>query len=213
MTFMSIDDVQDVHVDSYLSLDGQLAFLSCFGTDTFIQELLAKMSTSKDQGGFGGSTMTFYGQGGSAHPVGLAKDHDLERRSTCMPPQSVFSTRLVHLQLFDPVLIRPDKAARRAALIRRNAGEEAWSADQLWTLVRETMPLPLLDEWQADLIDAFWRQGWLREHPGFNVEGIILSLAEVPIDEWMTAWLQQRSAADSYASAVSVLSSSASPRH
>lgn len=187
--FQRIEQIDDVYVDGLLVHADRLAFVSFFGTDTRCQEILAKMSLKPTENGFLGSTLTFLGDGGVATPAFVSHARQLEARKGHMPADGLFSDRLCHVMIYDPVLTCPDRSSRCGALIKRG-DERTFEVDQLWTLVTETVPLPLLDEWREPLLDAFFAEGWFTEIEGFGLSAVWLDLAHVALDDWMSAWLR-----------------------
>ena len=70
---------------------------------------------------------------------------------------------MVNLWLFDRRCVKPDKAnASALALLPRMVSNHT---ERLWTLVRETCPLPLLDHWRDDVLTLLRSRDMLTRLP------------------------------------------------
>lgn len=70
---------------------------------------------------------------------------------------------MVHLWLFDRRCVQPDKANASALALIPKA--DAASTERLWTLVRQTCPLPLLDHWRDTVLELLSAHAMLSRLP------------------------------------------------
>jgi len=154
-----IKEVADVFVDACVrDEEGRLLFLSCFGRDTAIQQLFAAFYLKPTEGGL--EVFHLAEPSAGAHTAGEAvrvrSAEGLQKLAGRLPRENVFGN-LAHTWIYDPVIVRPDRAARTAWVI-----DPAHSAEtkpeavlsRVWEVFKLLSPVPLLDEWQPTLMKA-----------------------------------------------------------
>lgn len=143
-----IDECPDIMADACVGDEtGDLVFLSIWARDTAIQQFLARLTLGRDEQGLE-QFHVITDQGGSA-PVFISDLDRLEKRMTRAYRRTLFGS-LSNVWLFDRRCIHPDKVnASAIALLPRDSLHRH---DRLWTLVRDTCPLPLLDHWREPVL-------------------------------------------------------------
>ena len=153
-----IKELADLYADACVRNEaGQLLFLSVFGRDTSVQQLLASFTLGAKEGGL---TQFKLQAAGVADQLVLIGDAGrLEKLTGRLPRQNLFGN-LTHAWIFDPALVVPDRANR---IVWRVFGEprdpdsmeqrERYTAE-LWATLRQLMPVPLLDHWRAPVLHA-----------------------------------------------------------
>jgi hypothetical protein len=164
---------------------GQLLFLSVFGRDTSIQQLLASFALGAKENGITQFKLHVHGAADELVLIGDASR--LEKLTGRLPRQNLFGN-LTHAWIFDPALVVPDRANR---LVWRLFGEsrnphspeqrERFTAE-LWATLRQLMPVPLLEHWREPVLrEAAEHVAWF-EHfgpgPIGRVTGYKLELPE-----------------------------------
>lgn len=153
-----IEECPDLYVDACACDDQRnLVFISIWGRDTAVQELLARLTLGTAEGGLDQFHVL---QDGHARPV-FVNDELLQKRTTREYRATLFGSML-HVWLFDYRCTQPDQANHFAyALKQRSAPRES-----LWPLVKETCPLPLLDHWQQPVMQLLDQHEMLTQLPG-----------------------------------------------
>lgn len=156
-----IDECPDLMADGCIGDEnGNLVFLSIWARDTAVQEFLARLTLGRDEQGLD-QFHVITEQGGSV-PVFVGNVESLEKRSTRAYRRTLFGS-LANVWLFDRRCVRPDKAnASALALLPR---ESPHRLDRLWSLVRDTCPLPLLDHWRDIVLDLLQARSMLTRLP------------------------------------------------
>ena len=132
---------------------GQLMFLSLYGRDTAIQQLLAAFTLKVGEGGLDG----FHLQDpvGESHRVHVGNADRLEKFTGKLPRENLFGN-LVHLWLYDPILTRPDRSNRVAWVLVEGVDDPSARTEAIWLrsweLYRLLSPVPLLDTWQTPVL-------------------------------------------------------------
>lgn len=154
-----IKEVADVFVDACVRDDeGRVLFLSCFGRDTAIQQLFAAFYLKVSEGGLEAFQLLEPNAGASdaGQPVRVGSADRLQKTSGRLPRENVFGN-LAHTWIYDPVIVRPDRATRTAWVLDPQQGAET-KPDQVlsrvWEVFKLLSPVPLLDEWQPTLMKA-----------------------------------------------------------
>lgn len=151
-SLFSIREFADVFVDAAVrDTNGDLAFLSMYGRDTVILQFLASFSLPTGQGGRRDFTLV---RSHEQHCIALPEPEKLQKLTGRLPRNTLFGN-LTHTWLYGEGVIKPDRANRRALLLRHDESEsvEAFD-DRIWLLLRELCPVPLLDHWRWPLMAA-----------------------------------------------------------
>ena len=160
-TLYRIDECPDVMADACVGDDqGNLIFLSIWARDTAVQQFLARLTLGHDEQGLD-QFHVITDEGGSV-PVLVGSVDRLEKRMTRAYRRTLFGS-LSNVWLFDRCCIKPDKAnASALALLPKGSVHRL---DRLWTLVRETCPLPLLDHWRETVLELLQTREMLTRLP------------------------------------------------
>jgi len=173
----SIDECPDLMADACLCEEQRnLIFLSIWGRDTAVQELLARLTLGSQKDGL--ERFHLIAEEHLSIPVVVGNVDRFEKRTTRAFRRTLFGS-MVHVWLFDKRCTKADKANGTAlAILPKGAADRA---RRLWTLVQETCPLPLLDHWHDTVMTLLQSQAMLTplDFALGPVEGYRLSL-DVP---------------------------------
>ncbi|MBF4067516.1 hypothetical protein LRP79_00160 [Burkholderia pseudomallei] len=160
-TLLSIDECPDLMADACVGDDhGELVFLSVWARDTAIQAFLARLTLDPDEQGL--DQFHIVTDQGASVPVVVGNVERLDKRSTRAFRRTLFGS-LVNLWLFDKRCVKPDKAnATALALLPRTTESRT---ERLWSLVRDTCPLPLLDHWHDTVLELLTHGDMLTRLP------------------------------------------------
>lgn len=159
-----IQQVSDVHVDACVRNEaGQLMFLSAFGRDTAIKELMARMELGTGDN-HSLSELTLKGtcdHAGESHAVMVGDPKRLDKHTGRLPKRKLFGN-MTHVWIYDPAIREPDKGSRTAWLIDRVvSGEtETFNLDireRIWATIGQLASIPLLPHWRDTVLQAVWR--------------------------------------------------------
>ncbi|MPZ47699.1 MAG: hypothetical protein GEV05_30970 [Betaproteobacteria bacterium] len=156
-----IDECPDLMADGCIGDEhGNLVFLSAWARDTAVQEFLARLTLGRAERGL--DQFHLVTDQGASIPVFVGCTENLEKRTTRAFRRTLFGS-MVHLWLFDRRCVRPDRAnASALALLPKAVSDHT---ERLWTLVRETCPLPLLDHWRDAVLDLLQSRQMLTRLP------------------------------------------------
>ena len=159
-----IQQVSDVFVDACVRNEsGQLMFLSAFGRDTAIKELMARMELGAGDN-HSLAELTLKGtcdHAGESHAVMVGDPKRLDKHTGRLPKRKLFGN-MTHVWIFDPAIREPDKGSRTAWLIDRvvSGATEASSLDireRIWATIGQLASIPLLPHWRDTVLKAVWR--------------------------------------------------------
>lgn len=154
-----INEVADVFVDGCVrDENGTLLFLSCFGRDTAIQQLFAAFYLRPSEGGVDYFHLRKPDAQSSEYGdlVRIGNADALQKLSGRLPRENVFGN-LAHTWIYDPVIVRPDRATRTGWVIDPDGEGKADPErveDRVWDVFRLISPVPLLDHWRPKLMEA-----------------------------------------------------------
>ena len=156
-----IDECIDLMADGCVGDEhGNLVFLSAWARDTAVQEFLARLTLGRSEQGL--DQFHLVTDQGASIPVFVGNTDNLEKRTTRAFRRTLFGS-MVHLWLYDRRCVKPDKAnASALALLPKAVSDHT---ERLWTLTRETCPLPLLDHWRDAVLDLLQSREMLTRLP------------------------------------------------
>lgn len=161
-TLLTLTDVPNIMADGYLCDERRsLLFLSVWGRDTAVQELLGRLSLKNDEGL---SQLTLTDDALHEHLLFPGDTDNLDKR-TSRHQRTRFGT-LIHLWLFDKRCLMPDRANGQAFMLLP-PDDPHWH-DRAWALLRETTSLPLLDHWQERVLAYLDTTQMLTQVHGFG---------------------------------------------
>jgi hypothetical protein len=148
-----LHEQSDVFVDACVSDHrAQLLFISVFGRDTSIQQLMARIHQRVNQGGVDHLSVASTMQGRPLLRVLVGDPLRLDK-VTGRCPKNLLLGNLLHAWIFDPCVLQLDQANGCGWLL--DHGEEpepAQLARRLWRLLQELSPVPLLDHWATTVL-------------------------------------------------------------
>lgn len=174
-----IDELHDVFCDALVEEDGWLVFASCWGRDTAIQELLARLTLPNSDGGL--SQLTFVNDAVNS-TVKIGNPDRLNKMTGRMPKANLFGD-IVNLWLFDKKAEMPDFVNRRAYLLLLPDQSDQDEYAATWALIKSVCHLPLLEHWRETVVVVCRRHGWLRRLEGYQINAVSIDL---PDDEFGT---------------------------
>jgi hypothetical protein len=177
---LHLPDVPGVFCDAHLvDESGVCRFLSLWGRDTALQELLARLTLSTSEGGLRSLWIGESGEPGATFVPAL--DPDQWVRVSARRTDTLFGD-LVHVWLHDRLANEPDRANGRALLLHRTSGDDPEHAqalwDALWRVVQQVLWVPVQPHWQRPLIQRLEGLDCIRALRGFRVRGFLLNLSE-----------------------------------
>lgn len=171
MSMLQLGEVPHIMSDGYICDERRsLLFLSVWGRDTAVQELLARL-TLKNEDALTQFTLTDASL--NEHIIFPGNTDNLDKRSS-RHSQTRFGT-LVHTWLFDKRCLTPDTANGNAFLLLKR-DDPHWR-ERTWTLLQETTTLPLLEHWRDRVLTLLQTSQMLTPVGGYgDLTGWQLSL-------------------------------------
>lgn len=183
---LAVNEINDVYCDALVCDEGYLVFASCWGRDTAIQELLARLTLTANEGGI--AQLSFDGHVSSEkvdtsdtrlrfenYPAKIGNPDRLDKMTGRMPKSNLFGD-LVHVWLFDKKARQPDYVNREAYLLMQLGQDN--QQEGAWDLIKQVCHLPLLEHWQNSIINLMQEQGWLKLISGHGINVISITLPE-----------------------------------
>jgi hypothetical protein len=184
-TLLTLFNVDGIFCDALVNDDQDgLIFVSLWGRDTAIQELLARLTLSSAEGGI--AQLIFRGQNPKA--IHLGNPDRLDKLTGRMPKANIFGD-MVQLWLFDKRVQEPDFPNQTAFLLldERQKSVVSLANDEnenaAWQLVKSVCQLPMLDAWRDKIIALLQRENWMKLYTGFCVNVIAIDLPETEFSE------------------------------
>ncbi len=142
-----LSEQSDVFIDAMASdHHAQLLFLSVYGRDTSVQQLMARLHQASREGGIDQLTAVERLGARPALQVMVGDPKRLEKATGRLPRTGLLGN-LVHTWIFDPAVLAVDHAARAAWILEPEI-DKARLLGEAWRLIKDLSPVPLLDEWQ-----------------------------------------------------------------
>jgi hypothetical protein len=154
-----IMELSDLYADACVRDEsGELMFLSLYGRDTAIQQLLAAFTLKANSGGLDHFRLLSVGDDGvqSIEKIQVGNPDRLTKYSGRLPKENLFGN-LIHTWIYDTALLKPDRPNRTAWLML----DEPFTPKArprllqgIWSLYKQLSPVPLLDSWKEVVIRA-----------------------------------------------------------
>ena len=202
----------DVFVDACASdQHAQLLFLSVYGRDTSVQQLMARLHQPVSQGGVDAVTLRLPSGKSEALKVLIGDARRLEKITGRIPKAGLLGN-LVHAWIFDPKILKVDHAARTAWLFDRQEGSsppdegQAFpeglapaaqtsaslsAADQVWQVIKELSSVPLMEHWRDRVLQHLQLVGAISRTPA--VGPVMVQRVELPefFSEWVSSSVRE----------------------
>jgi len=169
---------------------GQLLFLSIYGRDTSVQQFMARLHVSGREGGIDELDLVDTrpaDQQTAAKLRLLVGDPKRLGKLTGRMPRTGLLGNLVHLWIFDPVLMELDYSSGSAWLFRPGpVAAAAVDLEAAWRLVQDVARIPLLPHWGVPVMAYLRSRQCLQQPPCL---GLVRTLrVEIPegFDEWVS---------------------------
>lgn len=148
-----LHEQSDVFIDACASDHrAQLLFISAYGRDTSIQQLMARIHQRATQGGVDQLTVGESMQARPSLKVLVGDPNRLDKIIGRCPRTSLMGN-LVHAWIFDPALLRLDPAIGAGWILEQGGGADPpREAKRLWRMLKELSPVPLLDHWALTVL-------------------------------------------------------------
>ena len=186
---MEVVEAPGLFADALLTDErGSLLFISLWGRDTAVQELLARMTLGNDEGGI--RTLHVNTEDGP-QAVHLDRMPCMDKHTGRMSPRNLFGD-LIQLWVYDKLAVEPDRANRRALMLHRPDDPDDVLQERLWTLVREVCHLPLLAEWREPVLAMLEINAWVQPLQGRSIAAWRLELGDPKLEQEISQRIRRR---------------------
>jgi hypothetical protein len=157
--FCTLKELQDLFVDACIrDAAGNLMFMSVYGRDGAVQQLLAAIQLGSAEGGLRYLTLVDPQTRRDVLPVSIGDRDRLTKFTGRLPKENLFGN-LVHLWLYDPEIMKPSRGTGSAWLLVDQCSDPAGlqlehRRDRVWALYQELSKVPLLPHWRDPILDA-----------------------------------------------------------
>ena len=152
MSMYRIEEFPDVWADACLrDSEGDLMFLSAYGRDGALMQMLAAFELSSSERGT--DHIHLVGKDGQRHRADIGATSRLAKHAGKLPKQNLFGP-LGQLWLFDKGLQAPDRANRigwalnHSGAAQRTPEQAAAYTNRVWQLLNLLSPIALQDGWR-----------------------------------------------------------------
>lgn len=152
-----IRELSEIYVDSLVTNPvGELMFMSAYGRDGALQQLLSAFHLPRLQGGIDRISLI---------PANEACEYMRTRATVGEPkrltklsgklPRGCFGP-LSQTFIYDEALIQPDFESGKAWVLSSNDDDESGHHERIWAVIRQLLPIPVLDHWRDRLLTEIW---------------------------------------------------------
>lgn len=179
----SLSAIADVYADAYLADDsGNLIFLSVWGRDTALQELLARLQLPRSENGI--RDFNLVGEDGKKL-VSVPNIDELEKVTT-KTGQTILGD-LTQLWIYDKLASRPDIVNHRGLMLHN----PDHGLTDPWPLLKSVCPLPLLDTWKDIMLAKCRQKKWIQSlNNGVGITGTLIEFDD-DLEAMMTQMIRQ----------------------
>ncbi|WP_020406837.1 hypothetical protein [Hahella ganghwensis] len=171
----------DIFIDSILTWNSGLVFLSAWGRETSLLEFIARMQASDHETGI--DKITLVNPPAGANRTAYVPSAKMLEKHTSKIVSPIFGD-LVHAFVVDKRTSGFDVATRVALHLHLGNPD-------IWGMLKKYVHVPLLDEWKDELIERFLDSGLLEFlEDGIGVNGICFKLDENVVEDVVTTFLK-----------------------
>ena len=146
-------ELADLFVDACIrDAEGKMVFLSVYGRDGSVLQMLAALSENVTAGGLRQFTLVDPDGEDQEHVVGIG-DVDRLKKYTGKLPKAMLFASMVHAWLYDPVIVRPDRS-NQVGWVLSDASMAFSLDDPVWLMVKLLSSVPLLDHWREPVLQG-----------------------------------------------------------
>lgn len=155
MAVYRIEEFPEIWADACLrDSEGRFMFLSLYGRDGSLMQLLAAMELGTSERGV--QSFHLVATDGERHRVDVGGTERLAKHSCKLPRQNLFGP-LNHLWLFDKCLQTPDRANRIGWALHHQSdsvdgGASPELSGQVWLLIKSLSPVALQEHWRGQIL-------------------------------------------------------------
>jgi hypothetical protein len=196
MAMFILHEQSDVFVDACASdHHAQLLFVSVYGRDTSVQQLMARLHQSTSQGGVESLSLLSHHGAKPALQVLVGEAKRLQKTVGRMPKTGLLGN-LVHAWIFDPLLWEVDHAMRSAWVFQRldvmRTAQQGLEYEA-WRFIKDLSPVPLLDAWAEEVTAHVRSAGGFVQPPVIgDIQTTRIELAE-DFPQWVSEAVKQGS--------------------
>jgi hypothetical protein len=147
-----VNELLDVYVDSMVTdVSGEVMFMSAYGRDGALQQLLAAFHLPRTQGGIDRISLIPANEAcGGQRIRGTVGDAKRLTKLTGKLPRGCFGP-LSQVFIYDEALVRPDFESGRGWVLSFGQ-DESQHRDRIWAVAKQLLPIPVLDHWRDLLL-------------------------------------------------------------
>ena len=146
-----IKELADLFVDACIrDAEGKMVFLSVYGRDGSILQMLAAFSENVAAGGLRQFTLVDPTGREQEQVVGIG-DADQLKKYTGKLPRTMLFASMAHAWLYDPIIVRPDRS-NLAGWVLSDSNTSFALDDAVWLMVKLLSSVPLLDHWREPIL-------------------------------------------------------------
>jgi len=182
-TLFELSEISGVFTDAALTDDtGNLLFISVWGRDIAMQELLGRLQLPKSENGIRELTI----QRNSLYKkVQIPNVDDLDKTAYKVTKPTIYG-ELAQMWIYNKIAITPDLSNHRALMLYADDDKKP----ELWPLVKSVCHLPLLDHWKDAFIKKCFDNDWIRYlDNGFGIKGVFIELND-QVEDVMSQMIQ-----------------------
>lgn len=187
MEFFEIDEIQQLYADSYLTNEkDEILFLSIWGRDTPIQELLGRLSVSDESSKLNSLTLTSQDQ---SQKIRIPDRRILEKHQ-CRLVSDIYQN-LTQVWIYDRRVIEPDIQNRKLTKLFAPWQDEP----DPWPLIKAVSAIPLIEEWRDDLVRTFFEKkfcSYIPESCGCGMRALTIDLQSEEVQNTVTEMIMSK---------------------
>ena len=184
MKFFEVKEIQQLYADSYLTNEnGELLFLSIWGRDTPVQEMLGRLSVSDQSSKLSSLTLV---SSDKTKKISIPNTKILDKHQ-CRLVSDIYQN-LTQVWIYDRRVIEPDIQERKLTRLFAPWQDEP----DPWPLIKAVSSIPLLDEWRDDLVRIFFERkfcSYIPESCGCGMRALEIDLQSKEVEETVAEML------------------------
>lgn len=177
MEILTLQDIPDLKCDSCITNDKELIFMSLWGRETSMQELLAKL-TIGEKNKLGLTNIKFDG-----HQVVLSNEQQYTKR--ILKVRTIFGT-LIHTFIFDMRIIEPDRDSNSMICLYAKEIMPNERFERYFHAIKTLTSVPILEHWADKVVDI--AKQMIHEHKPIvgNISATTITVNDITLTQTMS---------------------------
>lgn len=186
---VTIKEQADIFCDAFVGNNNGILLMSIFGRNTSIHQFISRLELPYHEGGI--ETLNFNAidvfDGSCGYKVFDAKNL---KKISGKVYNTIYGDDLLHMFVYNKSTTKIDYGNNSTVILEN---DNAISSDQLWSLIKELSPIPLLDSWKQQVLSLCNGDDYITRLKGYGINAFDVNLNAKDFEQSISMMLKNES--------------------